>query len=210
MYFRGATGTYRFLTGFYGLADMPAEFQQTIDKTLANLPEACAFIDDIIICTKGSPAEHMSAVNRVLNRLNNANLALKLSICEFLLSEVDWLGFRLTQTGIVPLRHKLDGLYNLKRPTTIKQVRGWLGSAHQLTKFIPHLASICYPFRTLLKNGERFHWAVEHTRAFQTLQNALIAISENAHFTPRARTRITSSNNIGPVGGCLSRTHPGS
>ncbi len=29
-----ATGTYRFLTGFYGLADMPAEFQQTVDKTL--------------------------------------------------------------------------------------------------------------------------------------------------------------------------------
>ena len=29
-----ATGTYRFLTGFYGLADMPAEFQKTMDRTL--------------------------------------------------------------------------------------------------------------------------------------------------------------------------------
>ena len=29
-----ATGTYRFLTGFYGLTDMPAEFQKAIDCTL--------------------------------------------------------------------------------------------------------------------------------------------------------------------------------
>ena len=29
-----ATGTYRFLTGFYGLADMPAEFQKAMDRTL--------------------------------------------------------------------------------------------------------------------------------------------------------------------------------
>ena len=31
-----ATGTYRFLTGFYGLADMPAEFQKAMDRTLNN------------------------------------------------------------------------------------------------------------------------------------------------------------------------------
>ena len=29
-----ATGTYRFINGFYGLTDMPATFQKTIDKTL--------------------------------------------------------------------------------------------------------------------------------------------------------------------------------
>ena len=29
-----ATGTYRFFTGFYRLADMPAEFQKAMDRTL--------------------------------------------------------------------------------------------------------------------------------------------------------------------------------
>ena len=29
-----ATGTYRFVNEFYGLTDMPATFQKTIDKTL--------------------------------------------------------------------------------------------------------------------------------------------------------------------------------
>ena len=32
-----ATGTYRFTIGFYGLTDMPAEFQKAIDTTLKGL-----------------------------------------------------------------------------------------------------------------------------------------------------------------------------
>ena len=31
------TGTYRFKTGFYGLTDMPAEFQKAMDYTLIGL-----------------------------------------------------------------------------------------------------------------------------------------------------------------------------
>ena len=55
-----ATGTYRFLTGFYGLADMPAEFQQALDMLLHDLPHTHAFIDDILIVTTGSELGHLS------------------------------------------------------------------------------------------------------------------------------------------------------
>ena len=46
------TGYYRFLKGFYRLADIPTIFQQEIDKTLENkLP---AWLDDILVVTKGT------------------------------------------------------------------------------------------------------------------------------------------------------------
>ena len=38
------TGTYRFKTGFYGLTDMPAEFQKAIDCTLAGLDNTFCFL----------------------------------------------------------------------------------------------------------------------------------------------------------------------
>ena len=41
-----ATGTYRFKTGFYGLTDMPAEFQKTMDYTLIGLQNTYCFSDD--------------------------------------------------------------------------------------------------------------------------------------------------------------------
>ena len=37
------TGTYRFQTGFYGLTDMPAEFQKAIDYTLIGLQNTYCF-----------------------------------------------------------------------------------------------------------------------------------------------------------------------
>ena len=43
------TGTYRFKTGFYGLTDMPAEFQKAINFTLAGLTNTFCFLDDILI-----------------------------------------------------------------------------------------------------------------------------------------------------------------
>ena len=38
------TGTYRFKTGFYGLTDMPCEFQKAIDCTLAGLNNTICFL----------------------------------------------------------------------------------------------------------------------------------------------------------------------
>ena len=43
------TGTYRFKTGFYGLTDMPTEFQITIDYTLIGLQKTYCFLNDNII-----------------------------------------------------------------------------------------------------------------------------------------------------------------
>ena len=48
-----ATGTYRFITGFYGLTDMPAELQKAIDNTLKGLKDTYSFLDDIIIVSGG-------------------------------------------------------------------------------------------------------------------------------------------------------------
>ena len=50
------TGYYRFLKGFYGLADIPTIFQEKIDQTLEN--KHPAWLDDIIIVTKGPKEQH--------------------------------------------------------------------------------------------------------------------------------------------------------
>ena len=55
----GATGTYRFKTGFYGLTDMPAEFQKEMDYTLVGLSNTYCFLDDIIVVSKGNKEPHL-------------------------------------------------------------------------------------------------------------------------------------------------------
>ena len=48
-----STGTYRFVTGHYGLSIMPTKFQKLMDITLVNTDCTFVYIDDILIVTKG-------------------------------------------------------------------------------------------------------------------------------------------------------------
>ena len=82
-----ATGTYRFLTEFYGLAVMPAKFQKAMDHTLNHAKNTFCFLVDILIVSKGDKPEHKKLVIIVLKKLDDEILALKLAKCEFFQTE---------------------------------------------------------------------------------------------------------------------------
>ena len=73
-----ATGTYQFQTGFYGLMDMPAEFQKAIDLTLNNERDTFAFLDDILIISHGTKDDHINKLKRILDKLDAENMAISL------------------------------------------------------------------------------------------------------------------------------------
>ena len=78
------TGTYRFLIGFYGLAHIPAEFQEAIDRTINHAKNPFCFFDNILIVSKGNETEHGKLVETVLKNLDDGNLSLKISKSEIL------------------------------------------------------------------------------------------------------------------------------
>ena len=145
-----ATGTYRFLTGFYGLADMPAEFQKAMDRTINHAKNTFCFLDDILVVSKGNEIEHGTLVETVLKKLDDENLALKISKCEFFKQQVDWLGHHLSASGVNPKFTKTEAFINLNPPKSLKQLRSFLGSINHLAKFIPNAASLTEKLRPFL------------------------------------------------------------
>ena len=59
------TGTYRFKTGFYGLTDMPKEFQKAMDNTLQGLSGVFCFLNGILVVSKGLAVDHNFLVDKV-------------------------------------------------------------------------------------------------------------------------------------------------
>ena len=59
------TGTCQFKTGFYGLTDMPAGLQKTMDFTLIGLKNTFCFLD-ILNVGKGSEEDHFNLVKNFL------------------------------------------------------------------------------------------------------------------------------------------------
>ena len=146
-----STGTYRYVTGFYGLSVMPTEFQKVMDMLLAKFREVFVFIDDILIVTKGTKSEHLDKVREILKTFDYAELQLKAAKCMIAENEIEWLGFKLTNQGILPVNSKVQGITEKLRPTNLKEIRSFLGAVNQFNKFIPDLASICFPFRSIFK-----------------------------------------------------------
>ena len=170
-----ATGTYRFLNGFYGLTDLPATFQKMMDTTLNGLNSTNAFLDDIIIISKGTLEQHENEIDKALERLDNKNLAISLHKCEFSLTETTWLGYKINSEGITPTKRKTDAIIQLENPKTLKQLRSFMGNIHYLVKIIPNLAALSAPLRPLLtrstqKKPKKLEWEDKHTIAFNKIK----------------------------------------
>ena len=134
------TGTYRFISGSYGLTDMPAAFQKVMDYTLVGLQKTYCFLDDIIIVSRGSKEELIKLVYKCLKKLDEDNLRINLPKCHFAKTESEWLGHKFTQSRITPLESKTAAILSLPAPNNLKQLRSFLGSVHYIGKFIPNLS----------------------------------------------------------------------
>ena len=62
-----------------------------MDKELSGIPGVVCFLDDVII-TGFSLEDHLSSVEKVLEKLSESGLRLKRSKCEFLCDSVTFLG----------------------------------------------------------------------------------------------------------------------
>ena len=148
-----STGTYRFVTGFYGLTVMPTEFQKVMDLLLAKFREVFVFIDDILIVTKGNKAEHLNKVREILKVLDEAELQLKAGKCKFAKQEIEWLGFKLTNSGISPINSKVQGITEKLRPTNLKKTKIVLRRSESIQQICPRFGYNLLPIPFNFKKG---------------------------------------------------------
>ena len=117
------TGIYCFKTGFYGLTDMPAEFQKEIVCTLSGLNSTFCFLDHILIVLRGGNEQHLDLVRKCLIKLDQENLRINLAKSHFAKHKIEWLGHSIPQTCITPLSNKTDAIKKLSSPSNLKKLR---------------------------------------------------------------------------------------
>jgi hypothetical protein len=121
-------GLFEFLVMSFGLTNAPAHFTYLMNSVF--MPEldkfVVVFIDDILIYSKNEE-EHAQHLWIVLTRLREHQLYAKFSKCAFWLEEIQFLGHVLSARGIAVDPSKVKDILEWKPPTTVHQVRSFLG-----------------------------------------------------------------------------------
>jgi hypothetical protein len=158
---------------FFGFCNGPPTFQTFMNSIFADMIAERwlkIYIDDLGIHTKGDLALHHERTRRVLLRLREHGLALKLSKSIFDAPRMDFLGMIIGQGKIEMDPSKLTAIRDWKPPASVKGIRSFLGFANFYRKFIPNFSNVVAPLNLLTRKDQPWLWTPLQQRAFDSLK----------------------------------------
>ncbi|KAL5777361.1 hypothetical protein ACOSP7_010287 [Xanthoceras sorbifolium] len=84
------------------------------------------FFDDILIYSK-SMEENLSHLEVVLEILGQHQFYIKMSKCEFVRNELEYLGHFISETGVKIDTRKVEAMVNWPLPKDVSALRGFMG-----------------------------------------------------------------------------------
>ncbi|KAN0021499.1 hypothetical protein ACTFIU_010099 [Dictyostelium citrinum] len=140
---------YQFKRAPFGMKNSPAYFNYWIQSIMEEFKDfARAYVDDIIIFSK-SIEEHVEHMHKVLEKLRKEKVYLADNKAELFKSNVKFFGHMVSKEGFKPVLDKVEAINNLPEPTTVTEVRSFLGSCNYLRRFIPNYSELTARLATL-------------------------------------------------------------
>ena len=87
-----------------------------MNKLFTGLKYVRAYIDDLLIISKGSFEDHLEKLEQVLNNLKAAGLKINASKSYFAQEELEYLGYWITCEGILPVKKKIAAMLKISKP----------------------------------------------------------------------------------------------
>ncbi|KAL4013401.1 hypothetical protein IC575_025570 [Cucumis melo] len=168
-------GHYEFIVMSFGLTNAPAVFMDLMNRVFKDFLDSfvIVFIDDILIYSK-IEAEHEEHLHQVLETLRANRLYAKFSKCEFWLKKVSFLGHVVSSEGVSVDLANIEAVTNWPRPSTVSEIRSFLGLAGYYRRFVEDFSRIANPLIQLTKKGTPFVWSPACESSFQKLKQKLV------------------------------------
>ncbi|RDY02542.1 Retrovirus-related Pol polyprotein, partial [Mucuna pruriens] len=148
-------GTFAYTRMPFGMCNVPSTFQRCMTSIFSDLLQECmeVFMDDFNVYANSFDA-CLENLSKVLTRCIDTNLVLNFEKCHFMVSEGIVLGQLVSNKGIEVDKSKIDIITYLPNPTSVREVRSFLGHAGFYRRFIKNFSKISLPLSKLLQKDE--------------------------------------------------------
>ena len=130
----------------FGVCNASATFQRGIARALRKIVNregsmVMAYPDDIVIATE-TVEDHMERLREVFESLREAGFKVRVAKCDFMKSEIKYLGRVVSAEGIKPDPKPISKLRDWEIPRNKTEMQSFLGFAKYYREFIPWHAKL--------------------------------------------------------------------
>ena len=181
-----------------------------LGKVLVQCSEyALNYIDDIMVFYEMWKS-HLNHLEKVFKWLQDGDLKIKCSKCEFFKSKVQYLGYLVGTDCVQPLPEKVATIQALESPINIEELQHFVGLVRFYGKFIPFFADVTTCSNTMLRKGAVFMWTEQCNNTFNLLKSDIVKMSKTAQQLHTGWWKYTVENGYTKVYYSLPLLCPGS
>ena len=196
-----------------GLQGSPGSFARLMGHVLGQESKCLVYIDDCL-CHAATHPEMRHVLGRVLHRLRQFNLKLHPGKSQFGTDQTTYLGYKISREGIRPSDDKVKALSKLPLPSTVTEVRSFLGLANYFRFLIKDFARLAGPLHKIQGGKNRpVSLDTEQKMAFEALKNALtkepVVVFPRSDLPFKLTTDAATGDNTHPggLGAVLTQYH---
>ncbi|KAE9353677.1 hypothetical protein PF008_g4888 [Phytophthora fragariae] len=157
-----------------GISTAPDEFHAVMQQLLGDLPFVRVYLDDVLVLSS-SFDEHLQHLKVVLQRLQDAGVVVYPAKSKFCMTEVEYLGYRITREGKEPVRKKRDAILNLARPRNIRDLRRFIGMVNYYKDMWRNRSELLAPLTALTSSKKAYRWTSVEQNAFEKIKERIAA-----------------------------------
>ncbi|PKI37110.1 hypothetical protein CRG98_042499, partial [Punica granatum] len=168
-------GTFCYKVMPFGLKNARATYQRAMVTLFHDMmhKEIEVYVDDMIAKSKEGE-DHLVNLKRLFDRLRKYKLRLNPAKCTFGGKSGKLLGFIVSEKGIEVDPDKVKAIMELPPPSTVREIRSFLGRLNYIACFIANLTDKCQPLFRLLRKNVAVEWDDECQKAFDTIKAYLV------------------------------------
>ena len=200
-------GLFRYTRLPFGISSAPGIFQRVIESLLQGVKGVVVYLDDILV-TGNMEEMHLKSLEEVLMRLERAGLKVKQSKCKFMQTSVTYLGHVIDADGLRPLSERVRAIKEAPTPTSVTELKSYLGMLSYYSKFLPNLSSKLHPLYHLLKKDIRWCWRAAQEKAFALSKELLTSSNCLTHFDSSLDLTVACDASNYGLGAVLSHKMP--